>query len=94
MRFEVDDIVKIAKSSVHYRGNESHNPKDIEGKITTTNRRSDNGYNIGVDWDNGDDNNYKEEDLRLVRRCQAFVDIETRGIVYGTGVMLGDDIPF
>ena len=68
MRFQVGDIVRIAKSSEYY-GTGVSNPKDTEGKITSF----DGGWGfasheIQVDWDNGCFNNYSESDLKLRRR--------------------------
>jgi len=58
--FKVGDIVRIKKSSRYY-GTGYNNPKDINGKIF---KIRDDGR-IRVEWDNGDINSYKTEDLEL-----------------------------
>jgi len=69
MRFKVNDIVKISKKSKWYGKSCSlTNPKDMEGKILTTQRESDFGYFINVKWKNGHICFFTESDLGLVRR--------------------------
>jgi len=66
MRHKVGDIVKIARKSEWYYGNEdSNNPKDVTGKIFKIDSH------IRVTWDNGMDNSYLEPDLKLVRRPKS-----------------------
>lgn len=62
MRHKIGDIVKISKSSRYYAAYFA-DPKDIEGKVIHIN------YNwIKVFWDNKKVLEYRENDLRLVRR--------------------------
>lgn len=62
MRFNVGDIVRIAKDGRYYGINKS-NPKDTNGYIKRIG-----GYMIRVCWDNDTENAYNEHDLKLVRR--------------------------
>lgn len=71
MRFRIDDIVRISKTSHYYEedwrddggDHDSSNPCDkTEGIIT------DVIGDIEVLWDNGRMNTYYEDDLKLVRR--------------------------
>jgi len=64
MRFQSGDIVKIAKNSGFYSGSDS-DPKDLNG---TVERNSESPFGIRVKWDNGYRNQYREHDLRLVKR--------------------------
>ena len=67
MRFQEGDTVKIKKSSYHY-GTDRYNPNGIEGTVTRNDVISTTGYHIDVDWENGEENQYREADLGLVRR--------------------------
>ena len=67
IRFQLDDIVKIAKTSRFYNDGCNHNPKDVEGRVTNMDE-----FHITVTWivndRSYDDIMYEDKDLRLVRR--------------------------
>lgn len=69
LRFRINDIVKISRKSKYY-GCNTHNPKDINGKVIKTyviNRYS----HYEISWDNKTNNFYSDLDLRLVRRSNG-----------------------
>ena len=68
MRFRVDDIVKISKDSEYYVNYDECNPMDTEGRIGTTTHNDSEDHPIWVRWDNNEGNEYREQDLKLVRR--------------------------
>ena len=69
MRFNIGDVVRIGKKSVHYGGSE-HNPADMDGEFYQY-LPEEPGYIYRVRWENGNTNSYREEDLRLRRRKDA-----------------------
>ena len=60
---KVGDKVKIAKKSEHYGCSQLNNPK-CEGIVLNTKHG---GFPIYVDWDNGTKNDYRYQDLKLVK---------------------------
>ncbi len=64
MRFQEGDIVKISKKSTWYEDDKDWNPKDTEGSVCI----GLNQWRVYVTWTNGESNNYRENELRLVRR--------------------------
>lgn len=66
MRFQIGDIVKIAKTSEYYDSIESSHPRDIEGVVEEID--DDEEFRINVEWTNETYNYYNEESLRLVKR--------------------------
>ena len=71
MRFEIGDIVKIAKTCEYYGADKYYNPKDTEGEIMSNDGNRmvpDNPHTIRVNWDGAGDAYFREQDLRLVRR--------------------------
>ena len=95
MRFQVGDVVRIAKSSEYY-SDDTNNPKDVDGKI----ERFFNGiddHKIRVGWSNGNHNSYRESDLRLRSRTVVEPMSLSGSMHYPTGdyePMTSDDIPF
>lgn len=69
MRFQNGDIVKISKSSEYYGMDIKYNPRDIEGEIISTDFNPENPHNIRVKWAGGHYAQFREHDLRLVRRA-------------------------
>lgn len=69
MRFQVDDLVRIAKDSEYYT-DETRNPKDTVGTISDIGQWGDSSedHQIHVLWFNGHANSYRESDLKLRRR--------------------------
>jgi len=66
-RFNIGDIVKIAKNSDFF-GTDDSNPGNVEGIVDRTDLESANGYYVQVEWPNDCSNAYRDTDLRLVRR--------------------------
>ena len=65
------NVVRIGKDSRYY-GMSHSNPSDVNGVVTDIDEPShDDDHFISVKWDNGDDNVYRPEDLKLVRRANA-----------------------
>ncbi len=65
MRFNVGDIVRIAKSSQYYGDDREWNPKDTDGAI----RYIDEDDGAVVHWNNGERCWYEENDLKLRRKA-------------------------
>ncbi len=63
MKFRKGHRVKIKIDSVYHDGG-ANNPKDIGGIVTSC--IPGNGYCLGVRWDNGGRNVYRQEDLETV----------------------------
>lgn len=64
-KYEIGDIVRISKKSDYY-GRHSNNPKYVNGEVVENDRKS--SYAYYVKWNNGRQNSYREEDLKLYRR--------------------------
>ena len=64
-RFNEGDIVKMSKTSRYWNSTNESNPKHIEGYITIV---SSDGTRVKVRWNNGTNNAYYSDGLRLVRR--------------------------
>lgn len=64
-KFKVGDRVRISKSSAYYGENKS-NPSDCIGTVTKYDADAYGHFASYVDWDNGGDNAYRDEDLELV----------------------------
>ena len=64
MRFLDGDVVKIAKNSRFYGSGES-NPKDTEGTVRVIQSSI---WQYSVNWGEGRNAGYNDNDLRLVRR--------------------------
>ena len=65
-RFNIGDVVRISKKSEFYNDTWDSNPKDMDGTVTLNN---DWEHGHQVEWDNGYNNAYDEDDLKLVRRA-------------------------
>ena len=61
--------VKIKRSSKWYRSEDSYNPIDTTGTITSVNLVADleGDFSTHVDWGNGYSNCYRLVDLKLVK---------------------------
>lgn len=62
-KFKIGDKVRIRKDSEYYIDNTKNNPADIVGEIYEIVVAYD--HNYYVNWENGGDNSYREEDLEL-----------------------------
>lgn len=67
-KYKVGTVVRIAKTSGYYGGDEdSSNPKDIDGTITKNDRISCGDHIYWVVWTNGSSNDYRHSDLTLAK---------------------------
>ena len=59
---KVGDRVRISKDSEYYRDGQESNPKDVTGTVS---EEEEDEYCYRVDWDNGESNTYRINDLYL-----------------------------
>jgi len=70
-RFQLGDIVKIAKNTRYYRSTQNCNPNNVEGTVVVVNppHQSSDRHHLRVSWHTYYvDVHYADSDLRLVRR--------------------------
>ncbi len=70
-KFKVGDRVRLVKTSKYY--NEPTSQGDhTEGTVTKVKNPND-GFPTYVEWDNGDDNVYHDEDLKLTDKSELTI---------------------